>query len=1279
MLKKKERKAVLRNIVFTLLISGLLLGIAGFSILTYVRSHVYNESFNDVAAIANLKNREINRWLTERSYEGIFLQNNPDFLHMLSQLIKNNEDDLLKTRIGEWVKPILTNHDYCGMHVYDLDGKLVSSFIVDYENLITTGFTNRTHFHPLPFDSILISDLYYDHEADHYHIDFSIPIFYESERIAALVLTVDATRVLLPLVEELPVYRTTAETFLLKKEGDSLVYLSGLRFSDQKPLEFKEKAGSVLLPVGFSEIAGRDGFFKGSDYRIEEVVAKVIPIPRTNWFLVSKIDRSEILAPVFRQTLFVLLIGLALLVAIAAVLISIWKRNEAALLRRQLVLDKETRALEKHYGYLTRYANDIIMLLDDKGNLIQMNEKGLEKYGYSEKEIMGMNIRRLRAGSTHSRLPRQLEEVLKKGHIVIESVHVTKNEEEFPVEISARSIEIDGAVFIQSIVRDITNRKKYEKAILERESQLSSIFKVAPVGIGLVSDRVIINVNDKVCEMTGYTQDELISKSARILYPEQKDFEYVGSEKYRQIKKSGIGEVETRWQHKNGSIIDVLLRSTPLDPNDAAKGFMFTALDITERKRAEQSILEGKRTLTTLMSNLQGIVYRCRNDKDWTMLFLSDGFKLLTGFEPEDYLEKGNHKYTELIHPDDRGVVWEIVQRALDEKQPYEIEYRMKTSRGEYFWALEKGRGVYDQSDELLFLEGIITNIAWRKRNEEIQQVVFNIANAVNFTNSISELAGHIRDELKRIINTENFLIALYDETQDTISLPFMADSKDVFDEFPAGKTLTAYVIANNLPLLIDDKEIAAMAEEGVIEYNGTISKSWLGVPLRIHERVIGALVIQDYNTSDAFTLNDLELLKFVSNQIALSIEKKRYEDALLQAKEKAVEADKLKTAFLANMSHEIRTPMNAIIGFSDLLADKGLKTKEREGFVNIIQNNGNVLLNLIDDIIDMAKLEAGQIRIHKQVSSVNEILDELYNYFVEFRHKMDKSGIELRFPQYKAGKVEILTDPIRFRQIISNLLNNALKFTDIGFVEFGYDHNLPDTAPEDTPSRAIVFYVKDTGIGIPSDKLSLVFDRFRQAFDSHARILGGTGLGLTISRNLAELLGGKLWVESELGHGTIFYLALPASEKLPELANGYEPAQVDELEDFDGSTLRVLIVEDDSSSAFFLRRAISRIGAEVLHAANGFEAIDLAKNNPDIDLVFMDIRMPGIDGYEATEKIKEMLPDLPVVAQTAYAMPDEVQKSICKGCDGHITKPLRTADIIAALKKFTSPEFGKK
>lgn len=1522
----KDRRKVLRRIALSLLILGLIIGISGIWASHFIKRQIQIEKHRDLTAIANLKVGEITRWLNERKNEGLFLQQNPDFLIMLRQFVDDPDNETLKFKITNWVKPILNNHDYCGLHILNMQNHIIASIFADSSYHEPHAKINSSVLNSMLADSIQFGEIHRDSTTQHFHFDMIAPMFINGTIFSTVILTINPGIYLFPSIKEWPVLSKTSETLIVKTDGDSVAYLNQLRFLNNQPLALKFKIDPHSPLPSVKAVLGSKGLITGTDYRGEKVLAKVVSIPGTNWFMIAKTDMSEVYAPFWQRAAYLIVLSISLLIAIGSVLITVWKRNEAHLLRRQLELEKETKALEQHYAYMTRYANDIIMLLNENGDLIQLNERGIEKYGYNSTEIRELNISQLRASSTRGDLTQVLQKIHSEGHTRLETVHITKSGVEFPVEVSARSIKIDDKVFIQSIIRDITNRKNYEQAILEREnnlkitlesigdavivtnkegritrinkvaedltgwkatdaiqkpldevlvirngeagqpidslidrvqredvviglssqavlvsrtgqlihisdsaapihnqkgemigivivfrdtteryhqdqilreseekfrllaestpvaimiyqgdswvyankgakvitgydpedfiqmnfwqivhqedqqmiiergrarqqglavpdryqfriiakngdvrwvdlsgtlinyngkpagmisvmdvteqkeammkiaeneSRLSSIFKAAPVGIGLVVNRVITEANDRVFKITGYTHAELIGNNARLLYQDDAEFEFVGREKYRQISVAGVGEVETRWKTKEGEIVDVLVRSVPLDTEDYSKGVMFTAMDITERKRSEKSVRESQRTLSTLISNLQGIVYRCRNDKTWTMFFLSDGFKTITGFDPDEFLESGTKAYAELLHPDDQPNIWNQVQDAILKQQSYEFEFRIKTSKSDYIWVWEKGRGVYDDNGNLLFLEGFISDINWRKRNEEMQKVVFNIANAVNFTGNLTEISSLIQKELSKIIDTNNFFIALYNSEENSISLPFMADQKDHFPTFPAGKTLTGYVIDNDLPLLIGEDEIMRMSREGLIELHGTVSKSWLGVPLSYKNEVIGALVIQDYENPSAYSLSDLEIMKFVSNQIALSIEKKRAEDELRQTKERAVESDKLKTAFLANMSHEIRTPMNAIIGFSDLLSDKGLGEDERKNFIHIIQNNGNVLLNLIDDIIDMAKLEAGQLRIDKKVVCINEVLDELFNYFTEYRHKMDKSRIEIRFPHYRAGRLELSTDAYRFRQIISNLINNALKFTENGFIELGYTFEIPASAPWGVPDQSITFYVKDTGVGIPADKLNLVFDRFRQAYDSHARIFGGTGLGLTISRNLTEMLGGKIWVESNSGSGTVFYVSLPYNNHGAQGANQMFELEKEEL--FDGKGFHVLIAEDEPSSAYFLETIVLKTGAHTTIVSNGLDAVKVCQSGKRVDLVFMDIRMPVMDGYEATKHIKDLFPGLPVIAQTAFAMSEEVERSKQMGCDGHITKPIRPAEIDAVLKKHIS------
>lgn len=390
--------------------------------------------------------------------------------------------------------------------------------------------------------------------------------------------------------------------------------------------------------------------------------------------------------------------------------------------------------------------------------------------------------------------------------------------------------------------------------------------------------------------------------------------------------------------------------------------------------------------------------------------------------------------------------------------------------------------------------------------------------------------------------------------------------------------------------------------------------------------------------------------------------ERKKYVEELKKAKDKAEEADNLKTAFLTSMSHEIRTPMNHIMGFIELLDNPDFTKEERQEYIRIISNSGITLLRLIDDIIDVAKIEAGQMNVNKTVSFLDRIISEVQKFSREERERIEAESIEIRYvpPKHERNR-EIITDPILLQQILINLVSNALKFTDAGSVELGYRVNEKE--------NNIEFYVRDTGIGIPKHMQELIFQRFRQLDYGAARKRGGTGLGLTITKGLINLLGGKIWLESDPGKGTVFYFNLPDCLVVKEKKQPEKASTSDEYPDWSDKV--IMMVEDDETSIQVVQAFLRKTKVKFLIANNGHMAIELCKTRPEIDLVLMDIRMPKLDGYDATGAVKKIRKDLPVVVQTAHTTVEEKQKAFDSGCDDFIAKPILRKPLIQILKKY--------
>lgn len=628
-------------------------------------------------------------------------------------------------------------------------------------------------------------------------------------------------------------------------------------------------------------------------------------------------------------------------------------------------------------------------------------------------------------------------------------------------------------------------------------------------------------------------------------------------------------------------------------------------------------------------------------------VYYSPRYFTMLGFDPADFTNKKD-VLESLIHPEDYERIIKLFRNFLKSSDDLiEFEMRMIRSDGSYAWIEARGKVFKkNKNGKPVRIVGTQKDITQRKSFENIRNTLFEIANAVNLSRNLDELFLSIQKIIGRLVDTKNCYVALYDELYDTLSLPFHKDEKDSFTVFPAGKTLTSYVIKTGVTQLVNKKRAEELEEQGLIESIGAPSESWLGLPLKMGKKIIGVFVIQSYDKDIIYTKDDVQVLEFVSDQIALAIERKRdhdnliatqarhasiiesspdgliviepdgiirehnssilemlnieaetitnrnffdfvtpgnvdkiklaldqtvksgfrknvetriirddgtnffaetsfglisdksrqinsfviiikniserknYEANLKIAKNKAEESDRLKTAFLSNMSHEIRTPMNAIIGFAELLSSREVSKQEKIEFTEQINHGAETLMRLIDDIIDISKIEAGQLIINNTNFNLSHLMRDLYQIFSKSLYNQDKNHIKLIEDNNNRDlNIMVYTDQLRLKQIFSNLLSNAVKFTESGEIRFGV---------KNIYNERISFYVRDTGVGIEKKKLKLIFERFRQGHELDGKFYSGTGLGLPISKNLTELMGGKISVNSIPGKGTEFNFTIP-------------------------------------------------------------------------------------------------------------------------------------------------------
>ncbi|NQU33105.1 MAG: PAS domain S-box protein [Bacteroidetes bacterium] len=796
--------------------------------------------------------------------------------------------------------------------------------------------------------------------------------------------------------------------------------------------------------------------------------------------------------------------------------------------------------------------------------------------------------------------------------------------------------------------------EKRTAELRESEERFRELVEMLPEAVFETDQNFIITyVNQRALELTGYTLEDIDTGISGIdfLVPEHRE----RAKENIAMRMKGInpGTIEYLALKKDGSCFPILFHANTIFNNGKLMGIRGIIVDITERVEAEGKITKLSRAVEQSPSVIT------ITDLDGIHEYVNPKFTKLTGYTTEEVIGKSTRilKSGKQSH-DFYRTFWETISSG----QEWHGEFINMKKNGELFW--EKA-----SVSPIINNEGVITNyiklaedITGKKKSEQIQRVLYNISNAVITSNNLEKLILRIKEELETIIDTTNFYVALYDEETDSFSLPFHIDQKDKVSKFPAGKSLTAWVVKTKKSLLVTKNVKTKLIEDGDVEIFGADSKVWLGVPLIVNGKVTGAYAVQSYEDEYAYNESDLRVLEFVSDQISIAIERKKAEDDLIEALEKSTESDRLKTAFLQNISHEIRTPMNGIMGFASLLKDREMSGIEQQTYIDIIMKSGNRMLNTLTDLMDISMLETGMVRLNFSIGNVNTKLKNLYEFF---KPEAETKGLKINFScPLPDNEVNIRTDRQKFIAILTNLIKNSIKYSHKGNIDFGYNKK----------GNFLEFYVKDNGIGIPNDRQLAIFERFVQADIEDIKVYEGSGLGLSISHSYVDMLGGKIWVESIDGQGSEFYFTIPHNTPDKET----KESEIVSLEEKVGNIakkLKILIAEDEDISDRYLTIILDSISPTLLHASNGKEAIELCRNNNDIDLILMDIKMPITGGYEATKEIRKFNKDIIIIAQTAYSLPGDNKKAIDAGCNDYISKPIKKELLMGLIEKYFGVE----
>jgi PAS domain S-box-containing protein len=800
----------------------------------------------------------------------------------------------------------------------------------------------------------------------------------------------------------------------------------------------------------------------------------------------------------------------------------------------------------------------------------------------------------------------------------------------------------------------------------------NELFESSPEAIVLVDGRSTVHrVNAEFSRLFQYTEEEIKGRNIDQILARGEEIGQA-TDITRNIESGESISVDTIRYRKDGAPLYVSILGVPIILGNGDKAVYGIYRDITGWKKAQENLNESQTKYRTLFESATDGIFLMKDN-----IFVECNGPALNMFRcsREEIIGNFPHIVSPPSQPDGQDSIVKASQllQSAYLGQPQFFEWVHKRMDGELFFA-EVNLTKIELKEEA-YLQAIVRDISRRKKADNLLKRRLDYIEFISQVSSdfINLPASEIDTAIERALRfaamfskVERGYILLLDPKSNKVELTHEWYDGSVVSR----RGLFSYFEAAYMPELVEslNKGTLIMAQRSELpsspQYRLFVEmldllevKSFIHVPFSVAEKHFGYIGFDATRGPVDWTDEIVNTLKLTGQIIGNAIGRKKSEQELTQAKEKAEESDKLKTAFLASMSHEIRTPMNHIIGFLELLKDTELNQIEREEFLHIIRASGNNLLRIIDDIIDIAKIETQQLEIDNEEVSLNKFLEDLLYTYQDLISVEDKPGlsIQLKTPD-QAALTEIITDPQRLQQILSNLLANAIKFTNKGRINFGYELK---------PNNRLQFFVSDTGIGIPKEKQELIFQRFRQLDYGYTRAYGGTGLGLAISKGLIEMLGGEIWVESEEGKGSTFFFTIPykpVKQETPEiLVSGFKTV-------IDWSDKNILIVEDDEMNTKFLRIILSKTKANLYYSDNGQEAVEMAKKTK-FHLILMDIQIPLLNGYEATRLIKAASPSTIIIAQTAHAMLDERSHCTEAGCDDYLAKPINRKELFGKIQ----------
>jgi len=879
------------------------------------------------------------------------------------------------------------------------------------------------------------------------------------------------------------------------------------------------------------------------------------------------------------------------------------------------------RQSEERYRSLFDNAYEGIACLTVEGMLTSANRGCEMLIGRSREELLGRHYSEFITPASLALIKERVRRMQAGEQVpsIYEQEFVRSDGSVVPVEARTRLIRntTGQPIGVLAILRDITERKRIEAALRESEARFRTVLRSAPVILFAVDREGVFTLSEgRGLEAMGLKPGEVVGQSIFAVYRNTPEIE-------QNIRRALGGEefnVMVKWRGMTFESYYAPLR----DQCGAITGVIGVATDITVRTQAEEALRQSEARFQRLAANFPGgmiFQFLLRADGSVGHPYISPSCREIYEVEPEA-VQHDSSLIMDATHPDDRAMLEESIVRSAQTLAPWGLEFRIITKSGVLKWLYGAARPERQANGDVLW-DGILMDITARKQLEK------TLAQALSEQENIMRTIP----DIFYMLDLNGYLVKWNQKLEIVTGFaPEELRGKYALDFFPAADK-PAIAEAIRTAFAVGYVEI----EGRLLQKGGTlVPYQFISVPLK-NER------------------GEVMGLTGIGRDLT---ERKRAEEALLGAKEAAEAANRAKSEFLANMSHEIRTPMNGVLGMLGLLLDTNL-TPEQHEYTQTAHSSAEALLGILNDILDFSKIEAGRLELETVEFSLRESLGDALKALAVRAHE---KGLELLYDVHPETPDAIVGDPIRLRQVVTNLVGNAIKFTTRG--EVGVRITAQEAGEEE-----IVLHVQvsDTGVGVPSDKQQLIFAAFAQADTSTTRQYGGTGLGLTISRRLVELMGGQLEVESVVGVGSTFHFTARVGRGRP--TTGRAPLEPDRLHG-----VRMLVVDDNATNRRILHEQLRAWGLQPTLANSGPDALGLlqeaAAQGQPFPLVLADVHMPEMDGFTFVERLKQQSqgPNATILMLTSAERNADLARCRQLGVAGYLLKPLKPAELQRAL-----------